>query len=129
MVHQAAVDMHARLDRIYFDDFTATMIFDDKIIVQVSDIGDMTNKDINNLVSAIKRPGGMIANPNAWVGGAPANIANPGSTAANVARRYLKLSAYYIRHQIRRSRDCIHVDITIANLKSLLCIRDVKDNH
>ena len=65
MVHQAAVDMHARLDRIYFDDVTATMIFDDKMIVQVSDIGDMTNKDINNLVSAIKRPGGMIANPNA----------------------------------------------------------------
>ena len=99
------------------------------MIVQVLDIVDMTDKEIDNLVSAIKRPGGMVANLNAGVAVAPANIANPGSTVANVDHRYLKLAVYYIRHKIRTSRDCIHADITIVNIKALLRICYIKDNH
>ena len=55
--------------------------------------------EIDDLVKAIREPGGLIPNPNAAVAGAPAMIRNPGTQVMNHEERRLRRIAFYCFHR------------------------------
>ena len=64
----------------------------------------LDDDEVENLIKVIRRPGGLMVNPNAAVAGQPPTIPNPGMTVTLRATNNLKLMCYYMKHREKTSR-------------------------
>ena len=64
----------------------------------------LTDQDIKDLGVACRKPGGMMANPNAAAENAPAVIPNRGVALSFLSVKRLRMLCYYIHHMERIQR-------------------------
>ena len=95
----------------------------------IDELKFLNDKEVEGLCNNIRKPGGMMPNPNAGVQGEPAMIRNPGQGVSARAENNLKLCCYFIRHRERISRSVTADQITLANVRALRDLRDAETNH
>jgi hypothetical protein len=81
------------------------------------------------LCQALKKPGGIVPNPNVGAPGAPAQIPNPGFNVAIKAEENLKLAAYLVRHQRMISRPATVAAITIEAVRKFKEMKAAEESH
>lgn len=114
----AAVALCAALIRMGFTANAATCITEEQGQDSLAELTLLTDSEIENLCKVVRRPGGLMANPNAG-DGAPANIPNPGISVSLRAENNLKLACYFLRYKVRTSRGVVATEITLANVRAL----------
>lgn len=114
--------------RIGFTNEAAQIITDVQGIDSLEEVRILTDEETGHLCKSIRRPGGMIANPNA-AAGQPPQVPNPGVNVAMRAEISLKLMAYYLRHAVRVQRTVTAPDITLERIRSLRGLRDTEEAH
>ena len=105
--------------RLGFTNAAAQNITNDQDIDSLGELKVLRDEDVVNLCKVVRRPGGMIANPQAGAPGAPAIIPNPGILVSLRAETNLKLASYWLRHQERVSRLVTAVEIQLGTTRSL----------
>jgi hypothetical protein len=109
----AAVNaLHTMYSRMGFNVAMASNITDNQDVNSLEELEILRDDEITNLCKALRRPGGLIPNPNV-AEGQPANIRNPGNQANLRAETNLKLAAYYLRHRERIGRSVQAADLRI----------------
>ncbi len=91
----AAVNaLHTMYSRMGFNVAMASNITDNQDVNSLEELEILRDDEITNLCKALRRPRGLIPNPNPNVAeGQPANIPNPGNQANLRAETNLKLAA------------------------------------
>jgi hypothetical protein len=92
-------------------------------------LSELTDSTILDLVSTIRKPGGMISNT--AVPPVPLNIPNPGINIGHRAVTNLKLAAFVVRHYERTSRplDNPAATLGINNLRSFISLKNAEDAY
>eukprot|EP00978_Attheya_sp_CCMP212_P044354 scaffold307752_cov47-Attheya_sp.AAC.1 len=111
------------LVRMRFTNAAAAIITDEQGIDELSEIKILTDSEIEGLCKVVRRPVGMIPNPNATVAGQPATVYASGESISMLAESNLKLASYYLRHQERIGRTVTYADVDLAADRVL---RDLK---
>lgn len=89
----------------------------------------LTEKDIGDICSNVRKPGGTIANPALVAGGGqPAMIPNPGTPIGYVLEKRLKMLRYYRLHLQRIQRPFDDADATLVRLSSVYTLKEEEDN-
>jgi hypothetical protein len=125
----AAAPLRQMCVRLGFDNAMALRITNNQGIINLEELENLDDKGVERLCQALKKPGGMIANPNAGAPGAPANIPNPGFDVPVVAEENLKLAAYYVRHLKRISRPVNIGAITVALVRRYRDLKLAEEEH
>jgi hypothetical protein len=73
--------------------------------------------DIKQICDTIRKPGGIIINPNAAIAGQPPTIPNPGVAIGQVYDKRLKMLRYFVFHMTRIQR--VPFPVAMANLANL----------
>ena len=101
----------------------------------------LTDDEVENLCKVVRRPGGMMQNPNAAAppgadaaaaaaaAAQPAQIPNPGLAVTLRAENNLKLACYFLRYKERTSRAVTADMITLASVRELRPYREWEENH
>lgn len=93
----------------------------DQGLTVFTDLLDLTEDDVEEICANVRKPGGMIVNPNAGVAGQPAMIANPGQQIGHIHEKRLKQLRYYMHHLKRIQRlPIVRADATLAITNYLL---------
>ena len=100
----------------------ANAVEDAQSIDSVDELRLINDSEIENLCKVIRRPGGVIANP-VNVG---QMIPNPGVHVALRAENNLKLTAYWLRLQVKVGRD---VTPALVVLNTIRTIRELRDSN
>ena len=100
------------LVRIGFLDAAAQAITDEQGINSLEEIRLLSDDEITNLGKLIRRPGGTV-------GAGAAAVPNPGIQVNARAENNLKLTAFYLCHQVRTSHVVTPVSITLENIRSI----------
>lgn len=88
----------------------------------------LTEKDIADICSNIRKPGGTIANPALIAGGGqPALIPNPGTPIGYVHEKRLKMLRYYRLHLQRIERPFNDGTATLGRLASVYALKEEED--
>ena len=120
--------LHTMYSRMGLNAATATSIIDDQDFNSLEELKILRDDEITNLCRALRRPGGLIPNPNA-AAGLPALIPNPGNQANLQAETNLKPAAYYLRHRERIGRSVQAADITVDLVRTMRALRDHEVRH
>ena len=112
--------------RLGFTNAAAHAITDDQQIDTVTELGLLTDDDVETLCKVIRRPGGTIPNP---VADEPQLVPDPGIPVSMRAENNLKLAGYWVRHQRRISREATAVNITLDNVRKLRELRDLEKEY
>jgi hypothetical protein len=70
----------------------------DQGVIDLEMLGELKKEDIHTLCYNIRKPGGMIANPNTEVAGEPPEIRNPGISVSLIVENRLTLAVYALKH-------------------------------
>ena len=101
----------------------------------------LTDDKVENLCKVVRRPGGMMQNPNAAMppgadaaaaaaaAAQPAQIPNPGLAVMLHAENNLKLACYFLRYKEHTSRVVTADMITLASVWELRPYREWEENH
>ena len=103
------------------------MLVVDQGINRIDELSDLDDAVIDAFLKLLRRPGGIIPNPNAAVEGQTARITAPGISVSMRAATHLKLSVYYCRHQMRKSCPLRTTDITLPRIKALKNLREEEE--
>jgi hypothetical protein len=74
----------------------------------------LEEEDIKRICDTIRKPGGIIINPNAAIAGQPPTIPNPGVAIGQVYKKRLKMLRYFVFHMTRIQR--VPFPVAVANL-------------
>ena len=97
----AVAAMRTALTHLGFTQDVAAMITNVQGVDSIDELKFLNDKEVEGLCNNIRKPGGMMPNPNAGVQGEPAMIHNPGQGVSAHAENNLKLCCYFIRHRER----------------------------
>ena len=86
----ALVAIRALFGRMGFTNEVSDYLVTDQSLDSLDEIALLTDKDIDNLCSVVRRPGGTIAN----------NVPNPGLNVSVRAQINMKLLVYYTQHML-----------------------------
>ena len=103
------------------------MVVVEQGISRIQELSDLDDGEVDSLLKILRRPGGIIPNPNAAVTDQTANITAPGISVSMRAATHLKLSVYYCRHQMRTSRPLRTTNITLPRIKALKNLREEEE--
>jgi hypothetical protein len=117
------------LVRLGFSMNAAHSIATDQGLNSLGKIGLLTDGEVVNLCKALRKPGGMVANPEALLPNQPAQVPNQGFMVSMRAENNLKLACYYLRHRQRMSRTTVAAQITLENVRALHDLKLQQDNH
>ena len=84
----------------------------------------LTNDEIESFFKVVRRPGGIVPNPNSGDPGQPATLSNPGEKVPLLAELNLKLACYYLQFKDRTSRVVGSPEINLVNVRELRNHRD-----
>ena len=115
----AVAAMRTTLTHLGFTQDVAAMITNVKGVDSIDELKFLNDKEVEGLCNNIRKPGGMMPNPDAGAQGEPAMIRNPGQGVSARAENNLKLCCYFIRHHERISRSVTADQITLANVSAL----------
>lgn len=102
----------------------------DQGLTSFTDMLGLTEEDIEEICANVRKPGGMIANPNAAVAGQPAMIANPGQQIGHIHEKRLKQLRYYMHHLQRIQRlPIVRANATLPVLQSVYQLKDVDESE
>ena len=104
------------------------MLVVDQGINQIEELSNLDDAEVYPLLKHLRRPGGIIPTPNAAVAGQTVNITAPVMLVSMRAATHLKLSVYYYRHQMRKSRPLRTTDITLPRIKALKDLREEEES-
>ena len=90
---------------------------------EITELALLSDTECESLCKLVRRPGGLIPNPNAAAAGQPPMINAPGHTVSMRAVTNLKLACFFIRHHVRTSRSCSAATVILADIRTL---RDLK---
>ena len=113
------VAMNSMYGRLGFTQAASTLLSGAQGMDDVTELGLLTDIEVDALCKLVRSPGGMIANP---LGRGPQIVA-PGCGVSMRAITNLKLACYFIRHQARTSRDCDPASVTLARVRELRPLR------
>ena len=125
----AIAAMRTTLTRLGFTQDVATMITNVQGVNSIDELKFLDDKGVEGLCNNIRKPGGMMPNPNAAAQGEPAMISNPGQSVSARAENNLKLCCYFIHHRERISSSVTVDQITLANIRALRDLRDAEMDH
>ena len=74
----AVAAMRTALTRLGFTQDVAATITNVQGVDSIGELKFLNDKEVENLCNNIRKPGGMMPNPNAGIQGEPAMIRNPG---------------------------------------------------
>lgn len=117
--------MRTALQRLGFTVPAAHAITDDQGMDSLDELRILEDSDVENLCKVVRRPGGTVPGADA---DAPA-VPNPGISVSLRAENNLKLAAFWLRHRWRISRATAPQDVTIANIRSVLQLRNTEDSY
>ena len=125
------VALRQALQRIGFTNEAATYITneDEGGMNDLASFRILTDDEVDDLCKTVRRPGGLVANPNAADAGQPAQTANPGIPVSLKACANLKLMCYFLRFKRNTSRAVAAPDITQANLDRLRGYKQWEEDH
>jgi hypothetical protein len=93
----------------------------------------LTEKDISEICTNLRKPGGTIPNPAynaaAPVVGIPATIPNPGINVGHVFEKRLKMLRFYLLHLQRIQRNMTPATATLARLTTCYNMKEIEDNE
>ena len=95
----------------------------------VSDFADFDKEDIETLCSSVRKPGGVIPNPNAGVAGQPATIPNPGHSIPAICEKRLILAAFTARIYKSIGRPINQTTLNRGRLKQFEAHRLLIEEH
>jgi hypothetical protein len=121
--------LRAALTRMGFAAAVATNITDVENIDSLEELQLLSSNDVENLCQTIQNPGGLVNNPNANVAGQPQQIRNPGRHVSACAKKNLKLTTYFLRHQEHTSRTIQAADITLQAIRPMTDLLDHENAH
>ena len=125
-----AIAMRNAYQRLGFTAAAATLITDVQGIDELPELRILTDTEVESLCKVLRRPGGLIANNQAAIAaGGDAQIVNPGTAVSLRAENNLKLACYYLRHQVRVSRDADAAHITLPNVRRIRELRTTEEKH
>jgi hypothetical protein len=113
------------LQRIGFIAAASQVLVDEQGMDTLAEIQLLTDDEIENLCKVVRQPGGTIPGPNP--GDAPVN--NSGTPVNLRADNYLKLFAFFLRHQDRVSRDTNVANVTLDTIRTVRELRDFKSSY
>ena len=121
----AAVALRQAFQRLGFPQDTANHTTDaaNGEGMELEYLRDYSDNDVETLCSALKKPGGLIADA------AGNMIVNPGLTVPHRAERNLKLLCYLCRHYSRTSRTVDSGSIQLALLNPMVALKAEEDDH
>ena len=132
------------LGRLGFSNEAANYITSDQNgqgMNSLAEFAVLTDDEVKNLCKVVRRPGGMMQNPNAAAppgadaaaaaaaAAQPAQIPNPGLAVTLRAENNLKLACYFLRYKERTSRAVTADMITLASVRELRPYREWEENH
>jgi hypothetical protein len=118
------------LVRLGFSLHAAHSITTDQGLNLLEEIGLLTDGEVVNLCcKALRKLGGMVANPDALLPNQPAQVPNQGFMVLMKAENNLKLACYYLCHCQRMSRTTLAAQITLENVCALHDLKLQQDNH
>ena len=117
--------IRAMFSRLGLSKPAAHFMVHDQSIDSLAILTRLSDDQIDNLCSICRKPGGMIAHPNAGdqdpaaANGVnhPAEHRNPGISVAALHAENMKLAAFHLRLMTNVSRACDVGDITIVNIE------------
>ena len=101
----------------------------DQGLNSLEEIGLLTDGEVVNLCKALRKPGGMVANPDAALPNQPAMVPNQGLMVSMKAENNLKLACYYLHHHKRMSRMTIAAQITLDDVCGIHDLKLQQDSH
>ena len=125
----AVAAMRTALTHLGFTQDVAAMITNIQGVDSIDELKFLNDNEVEGLCNNIRKPGGMMPNPDAGVQGEPAMICNPGQGVSARAKNNLKLCCYFICHCERISRSVTADQITLANVHALRDLRDAEIDH
>ena len=125
----AIAAMRTALTRLGFTQEVANMITNVQGVDLIDELKFLDDKGVEGLCNNIRKPGGMMPNPDAALQGEPAMVCNPGQGVLACAENNLKLCCYFIRHHERISRSVTADQITLANVRALRDLSDAEMDH
>jgi len=114
--------------RLGFSNEAVESLVTREAIDSLAELTRLKDQDVSDLCSVIRKPGGMIPNPDAGNAGQPATIRNPGVNVPLKAETRLKLATYYLRHSERVSRPRTAADITVDNVLAVKTLKEREAN-
>lgn len=109
---------------------TARTALSNQGLTAYEDFLTLSEKDIGDICSNVRKPGGTIANPALIAGGAqPALIPNPGTPIGYVLEKRLKMLRYYMLHLQRIQRPFDAVEATLVRLAEVYVLKEEEDNE
>jgi hypothetical protein len=99
-------------------------------LTAIDDFISLTESDIEKIASNVRKPGGVIVNPNAAVAGQPGMIPNPGVTFGHLYEKRLKLLHYYVHHLVRVQRlPWVNANAPLARLIAVYRLKEQEDEE
>jgi hypothetical protein len=109
----------------------ATAALNAQGLTSFDDFTTLTEDDIGDVCTNVRKPGGTIPNPNfnpnQPLPGVPATIANPGTQLGHVFEKRLKMLRYYCHHMARIQRPIVANQATIARLSACYRLKEHED--
>lgn len=121
------------LNVIRITDGNIRQAVNDQGLVAFDDFFNLTESDVEEICSNVRKPGGMMVNPNVQVlnlPGVPMMIANPGLPLGHLFEKRLKMLRYYMFHLKRIQRLPINlVQATLADITSVYVLKESDKNE
>ena len=111
-----------------FSELAAQALVEEQGMDNLDEIRLLTDDEIESLCKVIRRPGGTIPPPAGAAAGA-ANVANPGVPVNQRAETHLKLCAFFLRHQVRVSREVTIPAITLDAIRTVRELREFESSY
>lgn len=124
-----AAALRTMLQRVGFTNNAATTIVDTQGMDSLDEFRLLKDDEVEDLCKVVRRPGGMIANPDATAAGQPPNIPNPGIPVSLKATNNLKLVCYYLRYKARSSRVVTAAEIDAVTVRRYRDHKDWEEDH
>ena len=115
--------------RLGFTQANDVSTVDDQGIDSAAELRFLKDGDIEALCKVVKKPGGIVTNPDAANTGQPARIPNPGNSVSLRAKNKMKLTSYFLRHQARISRSINVAHISQARVQLIRELKESEHNY
>ena len=96
---------------------------------EISELALLSDTECKSLCKLMRRPGGLIPNPNAAGAGQPPMINTPGHTVSMRAVTNLKPACFFIRHHIRTSRTCSAATVLLPDVRTLRDLKSLEEAY
>ena len=123
------VAMQAMYLRLGFSAAAGTLLTDAQGMDTLVELRILKDEEVDSLCKLLRRPGGMVVNPQANAAGQPAEIPAVGQNVSMRAVTNLKLACYFIRHQQRTSRTVVPGTVTLVRIRELRSLREEEEKH